>query len=599
MAKELKKRSEVAVENTWALEDLFASDSLWYEQLEKLKTQKEKLLTFKGKLGSSGKTLLEFYQLVEEELRILDDLLNYSSRKHDQDTKNSTYQAMDGAMMTAYVEVSEALSFETPELISISDEKMEEFFHEEKELELYRRHIESQRRMKEHVLSDAEERLLAAAGEMASTPGSINSTMNNADLVFPEITDETGEKVRITHGNFIPFMESKDRSVRKEAFEALYSVYEQFKNTSASILNAQVKQLQFFAKAKKYNTAIEAALDQTEVPVSVYHSLIEAVNKNLPYLHRYMEVRKKVLGVEELHMYDLYTPIVEDADSAVSYEEAKKTIIEALRPLGEDYIRILEEGFNNRWVDIYENEGKRSGAYSAGAKVHPYVLMNYADTLDSMFTLAHEMGHALHSYLSNHTQPTIYSDYVIFVAEVASTCNENLLMQYLLKNTTDQKKRAYLINHLLENYRTTLFRQTMFAEFELLINTKAEQGETLTADMLCALYRELNQKYYGKDVVVDEKIAVEWARIPHFYYNYYVFQYATGYSAAVALSNRILTEGEPAVKDYLQFLSGGRSQDPISLLKIAGIDMSTSKPVEDALHRLGGLLDEFESLVEA
>lgn len=599
MAKELKKRSEVAVENTWALEDLFASDSLWYEQLEKLKTQKEKLLTFKGKLGSSGKTLLEFYQLVEEELRILDDLLNYSSRKHDQDTKNSTYQAMDGAMMTAYVEVSEALSFETPELISISDEKIEEFFQTEKGLEVYRRHIESQRRMKEHVLSDAEERLLAAAGEMASTPGSINSTMNNADLVFPEITDETGEKVRITHGNFIPFMESKDRRVRKEAFEALYSVYEQFKNTSASILNAQVKQLQFFAKAKKYNTAIEAALDQTEVPVSVYHSLIEAVNKNLPYLHRYMEVRKKVLGVEELHMYDLYTPIVEDADSAVSYEEAKKTIIEALRPLGEDYIRILEEGFNNRWVDIYENEGKRSGAYSAGAKVHPYVLMNYADTLDSMFTLAHEMGHALHSYLSNHTQPTIYSDYVIFVAEVASTCNENLLMQYLLKNTTDQKKRAYLINHLLENYRTTLFRQTMFAEFELLINTKAEQGETLTADMLCALYRELNQKYYGKDVVVDEKIAVEWARIPHFYYNYYVFQYATGYSAAVALSNRILTEGEPAVKDYLQFLSGGRSQDPISLLKIAGIDMSTSKPVEDALHRLGGLLDEFESLVEA
>lgn len=599
MAKELKKRSEVAVENTWALEDLFASDSLWYEQLEKLKTQKEKLLTFKGKLGSSGKTLLEFYQLVEEALRILDDLLNYSSRKHDQDTKNSIYQAMDGAMMTAYVEVSEALSFETPELISISDEKMEEFFQAEKGLELYRRHIESQRRMKEHVLSDAEERLLAAAGEMASAPGSINSTMNNADLVFPEITDETGEKVRITHGNFIPFMESKDRRVRKDAFESLYSVYEQFKNTSASILNAQVKQLQFFAKAKKYNTAIEAALDQTEVPVSVYHSLIEAVNKNLPYLHRYMEVRKKVLGVEELHMYDLYTPIVEDADSKVSYEEAKKTIIEALRPLGEDYIRILEEGFNNRWVDIYENEGKRSGAYSAGARVHPYVLMNYADTLDSMFTLAHEMGHALHSYLSNHTQPTIYSDYVIFVAEVASTCNENLLMQYLLKNTTDQKKRAYLINHLLENYRTTLFRQTMFAEFELLINTKAEQGETLTADMLCALYRELNQKYYGKDVVVDEKIAVEWARIPHFYYNYYVFQYATGYSAAVALSNRILTEGEPAVKDYLQFLSGGRSQDPISLLKIAGIDMSTSKPVEDALHRLGGLLDEFESLVEA
>ncbi len=597
MAKELKKRSEVAIENTWAMEDLFASDELWYKNLEVLKEYKEKLLTFKGTLGSSAKTLLEFYQQVEELLRLLDDLLNYSSRKHDQDTKNSTYQAMDGAMMTAYVEVSEALSFETPEIISIPDDKLEEFYQEEKGLELYRRHIDSQRRMKEHVLSDAEERLLAAAGEMASTPGSINSTLNNADLVFPEITDEDGDKVRVTHGNFIPFMESKDRRVRKEAFDALYSVYEQFKNTSASILNSQVKQLQFFAKAKKYNTTIEAALDVTEVPVSVYHSLIEAVNKNLHYLHRYMEIRKKVLGLEELHMYDLYTPIIEEADSKVSFEEAKKTIIEALRPLGEDYIRILEEGFNSRWIDVYENEGKRSGAYSAGARVHPYVLMNYSDTLDSMFTLAHEMGHALHSYLSNHTQPTIYSEYVIFVAEVASTCNENLLMQYLLKNTTDKKKRAYLINHLLENYRTTLYRQTMFAEFELLINTKSEQGETLTADMLCEAYRGLNEKYYGKDVVIDDKIAIEWARIPHFYYNYYVFQYATGYSAAVALSNRILTEGEPAVKDYLQFLSGGRSADPISLLKIAGIDMSTSEPVEEALKKLGDLLDEFESLV--
>lgn len=597
MAKELKKRSEVAIENTWAMEDLFASDELWYKNLEVLKEYKEKLLTFKGTLGSSAKTLLEFYQQVEELLRLLDDLLNYSSRKHDQDTKNSTYQAMDGAMMTAYVEVSEALSFETPEIISIPDDKLEEFYQEEKGLELYRRHIDSQRRMKEHVLSDAEERLLAAAGEMASTPGSINSALNNADLVFPEITDEDGDKVRVTHGNFIPFMESKDRRVRKEAFDALYSVYEQFKNTSASILSSQVKQLQFFAKAKKYNTTIEAALDVTEVPVSVYHSLIEAVNKNLHYLHRYMEIRKKVLGLEELHMYDLYTPIIEEADSKVSFEEAKKTIIEALRPLGEDYIRILEEGFNSRWIDVYENEGKRSGAYSAGARVHPYVLMNYSDTLDSMFTLAHEMGHALHSYLSNHTQPTIYSEYVIFVAEVASTCNENLLMQYLLKNTTDKKKRAYLINHLLENYRTTLYRQTMFAEFELLINTKSEQGETLTADMLCEAYRGLNEKYYGKDVVIDDKIAIEWARIPHFYYNYYVFQYATGYSAAVALSNRILTEGEPAVKDYLQFLSGGRSADPISLLKIAGIDMSTSEPVEEALKKLGDLLDEFESLV--
>lgn len=597
MAKELKKRSEVEEQFTWNLKDLFITDEAFYEAYNAAKRFPKELQEFKGKLGSSANTLLDYYRLSDEVSLELDNLLNYAARKKDEDTKNSTYQSMYGSVMSLYVEISGAASFEGPEIIEIPEDTLQSFFKENEELRLYELDILRKRRKMEHTLSEKEEKILAEVGEVANSAADIFGVFNNADLVFPEITDKDGKKVRLTHGNYIPFMESSNREVRKEAFQALYSVYGQYKNTTAAILNAQVKQLQFFANARKYESSLHAALDETEVPVDVYYNLVDAVNDNMSYMHRYVKLRKKLMNLDELHMYDLYAPVVPNMDVEIPYEEAKDTIIKALEPLGKEYLEILKNGFNNRWVDIYENEGKRSGAYSAGAKVHPYVLMNYADTLDSEFTLAHEMGHALHSYLSNATQPTIYSDYKIFVAEVASTCNESLLMQYLLKNTTDKMQRAYLINHFLEKFRGTLFRQTMFAEFELLINRMVEQGVSLTADVLCDAYHDLNVKYFGEDIVVDHEIDVEWARIPHFYYNYYVYQYATGYSAAIALSNRILTEGEPAVKDYLKFLSSGSSYDPISLLKIAGVDMSTATPIKEALEVFGKLIDEMEELL--
>jgi len=392
--------------------------------------------------------------------------------------------------------------------------------------------------------------------------------------------------------------ESADRVLRKNAYESMYRTFGNFKNTAAGLLNAQNKQLKYFAEARKYPNAFEASLDRTNVPTSVYLNLIEAVHQNMDKMHRYVRLRKKLLGVEELHFYDVYTPLVEGVDKYIPINEAKQTVYDALAPLGEDYRKILKEGFENRWIDVYQNEGKRSGAYSAGAAVHPYVLLNYTGTLDSQFTLAHEMGHALHSYLSNKHQNPIDADYVIFVAEVASTCNEALLMEYLLGKTTDKKERAYLINHFLDQFKGTLYRQTMFAEFELNIGRMISEGRTLTADVLCAEYRRLNELYFGPDMVVDDEIAMEWARIPHFYYNYYVFQYATGYSAAIALSRKILSEGESAVKDYLGFLSGGCSKSPIDLLKGAGVDMTAPEPVNEALALFGRLLDEMEELTK-
>lgn len=597
MAKQLKKRSEVSRENTWATEDLFATDQAWQEEFARTKKYKARIEEFKGKLGQSAGDLLEFYLCYDEVSLMIENLFQYASRKKDEDTTNATYQAMYGSIMGLYIEFEGALAFEDPELIAIPDSILARFYEEKEGLRLYKRHIDVKRNMKEHILSEAEERILRAAADLGQAPSDIFGMLNNADLVFPEITDENGEKIRLTHGNFIPFMENANRQIRKEAFENFYSVYDQFKNTQAAILNAQMKQLAFNAKMRKYDTTLEAALSQNEVPTNVYHSLIEAVTNKVDYMHRYVELRKRILNLDELHMYDLYTPIITDMDEKIPFEKAKEIVLEALKPMGEDYLEVLKKGFDSRWIDVYENEGKRSGAYSAGAKVHPYVLLNYADTLDSMFTLAHEMGHAMHSYLSNKNQPAIYSDYKIFVAEVASTCNESLLMQHLLKTTTDPKKKAFLINHFLENFRGTLYRQTMFAEFELLINTKVAEGETLTSQVLNDIYHNLNVKYYGDSIVVDPQIDVEWARIPHFYYNYYVFQYATGYSAAIALSTKILKEGEAAVKEYKKFLSGGCSTDPISLLKIAGVDMSTPAPVEAALDLFDSLITELEQLI--
>ena len=410
--------------------------------------------------------------------------------------------------------------------------------------------------------------------------------------------DAKGNKHPLTQGTFVSLEESSDRVLRQSAYENLYGTLAAFKTTTAALLNAQNKQLKFFAEARKYDTAFEASLDATNVPTSVYKNLIETVHQNMDKMHRYVRLRKKLLGVDELHMYDVYTPIVADADQTIPYEQAKETVLEALQVLGEDYVDLLKEGFNNRWIDVYENVGKRSGAYSSGnSRPHPYVLLNHKDNLDCQFTLAHEMGHALHSYHSCKYQPVSTSDYVIFVAEVASTCNEVLLMRHLLKKTTDKKQRAYLINHFMDQFKGTVYRQTMFAEFELAMGKMAENGQALTADALCQKYHELNKLYFGPDMVSDDQIALEWARIPHFFYNYYVFQYATGFSAAVAIANRILKEGAPAVADYKKFLSGGCSTDPISLLKIAGVDMSSPEPVNSALALFGELVDEMEQLV--
>ena len=452
------------------------------------------------------------------------------------------------------------------------------------------------RRRRAHTLSAAEEKLLAAAGEMANAPQDVFGSFSNADLTFPEAVDSNGNKHPLSHGTFVRLEENPDRELRKSAYETLYHTIGNFKNTAASLLNAQNKKLKFYAEARKYPNAFEAALDGTNVPTSVYLNLIEAVHQNMDKMHRYVSLRKKLLGVEELHFYDVYMPLLADVDKKIPFADAKQTVYDALYPLGDDYRAVLKEGFENRWIDVYENEGKRSGAYSAGADIHPYVLLNYSGSLDSQFTLAHEMGHALHSYYSNKYQNPVDSDYVIFVAEVASTCNEALLMEYLLSKTTDKKERIYLINHFLDQFKGTLYRQTMFAEFELNIGRMVAEGKTLTAEVLCSEYKKLNELYFGPDMVVDDEIAMEWARIPHFYYNYYVFQYATGYSAAIALSRKILTEGEPAVKKYLNFLSGGCSKSPIDLLKAAGVDMTSPEPVNQALELFGKLLDEMEEL---
>lgn len=590
----IPKRSEVPEQFKWALEDIYATDENWAEDLQKLKAMPERIAAFKGRLSESGDTLYDFMQLSDEISVLCDSLGNYAQRRSDEDTANAKYQGFLGQLMNAYVAVNSAGSFETPEIISIEEDKLQKFYEDKPELKLYKRALDKLRRKKAHILSEAEEKILALTGEMGQSPENIYSMFSDADLRFPDAVDKDGKVHQVTHGSYIPLVQSEDRVLRKSAFESMYGTFDKFKNTCAATLSAQIKAVNFYAKARRYDSSLEAALDGTEVPVSVYKNLIEAVHDNMHYMYDYVALRKKLLGVDELHFYDLYTPVVPDADMKITFEEAKETVLKALAPMGEDYLAILKEGFENRWIDVYENEGKTSGAYSAGARVHPYVLLNHKDTLNCMFTLAHEMGHAIHSYLSNKNQPVVYSDYVIFVAEVASTCNEALLMQYLLKNTEDKKQRAYLINYFLEQFRTTLYRQTMFAEFELKINEMVAAGESLTAEGLNELYGELNKLYFGDGIVLDDEINLEWARIPHFYYDYYVYQYATGYSAAIALSQRILKYGEPAVKDYIGFLKGGCSTDPISLLKGAGVDMATTQPINEALAMFGELVKEME-----
>ena len=594
----IPRRAEVSAEFTWNLQDIFPSDEAWLAEYEALRKYPEKIAVFQGTLGRSAEDLLAFFRLQDELDVRLGKLMGYANCKSDEDTANSCYQDLRSKAMNVYVAIAGASAFATPEIMGIDEDALQLFYAAQPELLAYQRTLYQIRRRKAHILTPAEEKLLAAAGEMADAPDRIGSTLRDADMTYPDVIDSDGNSHPLTDGTFVPLLMSDDRILRKNAFTAFYSRIGEFKNTIAATLDGQFKQLRFFADSRHYDSTLEASLDRTEVPVSVYLQLIEAVHENLDKMYRYVALRKKLLGVEQVHMYDVYTPVVPSAAVEISYEQAKETVLEALSVLGEDYTDLLREGFRSRWIDVYENVGKRGGAYSSGnSRPHPYVLLNHKDDLDSQFTIAHEMGHALHSYYSTKNQPVNTSDYVIFVAEVASTCNEVLLMRHLLNKTTDKTQRAYLINHFLDQFKGTLYRQTMFAEFELEMGRMAERGEALTADALSEKYLALNKLYFGPDMVSDDEIALEWARIPHFFYNYYVFQYATGFSAAVAIANRILREGESAVADYKRFLSGGGSTDPISLLKIAGVDMSTTAPVNDALQLFGELIDEMEALL--
>ena len=593
----IPERSEIPEEFTWDLRDLFPDDESWAQEYRALTACTGQLAAFAGTLGERPGRLLDWLKLNDELAVRLEKLMGYASCRSDQNLADSSALDRRSKATACAVAAAGASAFATPEILAIDDETLAGFFAACPALETYRRPLERVRRMRAHILSAQEETLLAALGEVADGPDTIGSALRNADLRFDDAIDSTGVAHPLSAGTFGPLMESPDRALRKSAFDNCYRRYGELKNTVAATLDAQFKTLRFFASARHYASTLEASLDANEVPVCVYDNLIEAVHQNLDKMYRYVALRKRLLGVDELHMYDVYTPVVPDAAVKIPYADAKDIVLEALSVLGEDYVALLRRGFDGRWIDVYENRGKRSGAYSSGSsRPHPYVLLNHKDTLDSLFTIAHEMGHALHSYHSCANQPVCSSDYVIFVAEVASTCNEILLMRHLLGKTADKKQHAYLINHFLDQFKATVYRQTMFAEFEREMGRMAEAGEALTADALCEKYLALNKLYFGPDMVSDEGIALEWARIPHFFYNYYVYQYATGFSAAAALAERILSLGEPAVADYKRFLSGGSSADPIALLKLAGVDMSTPEPVNAALRLFGELVEELENL---
>ena len=596
---QLPERKDIAVEDTWRLEDIFATDQAWENEFKDIQDSLPKGEQYKGKLGESADVLWDALQFQDGITERLGRLYTYSHMRYDQDTGNTFYQGMDDRAKNLYSQASSVFSYIVPEILSIDEETINRFMEEKEELKLYEHVLKEINLQRPHVLSAEQEALLAQASEVLSASSNTFGMLNNADLRFPSIKDENGQEVELTHGRYTRFLESADRRVRKEAFEAMYKTYGQYKNTFASTLAGTVKKDNFYAKVRNYSSAREAALSANNIPESVYENLVGAIHDNLDLLHRYVRLRKKILGVEELHMYDLYTPLVQDVKMEIPYEDAKNYVLNGLAPLGEDYVSVLKEGFDNRWVDVHENRGKRSGAYSSGAYgTNPYILMNWQDNVNNLFTLAHEFGHSVHSYYTRKNQPYQYGDYSIFVAEVASTTNEALLNDYLLKEIDDEQKRIYLLNHYLEGFRGTVFRQTMFAEFEHLIHKMAQDGVALTAESLTQTYYDLNKKYFGDDIVIDEEIGLEWSRIPHFYYNYYVYQYATGFSAAAALSSQILEEGQPAVERYLGFLEAGSSDFPIEVLKKAGVDMTSPEPIKAACKVFEEKLTELEQLLD-
>ena len=595
---EVKDRQDIDVKDTWNLESIYANNELWEEDYAALEKDAAEFAKLKGAIEADVSKIPAVLDAYYGLHRRLSKLSVYARMRFDQDTTDSTYQTMSAKIGSLGVKIGAASAFVEPEILSYSKEQLEAAEKENERTAYYGRKIEEMLRGQEHTLDAEKEELLAAAGDMAEAPDDIFSVLMNADMKYPDIVLEDGTHLPLTNSTYISYMESPDRAVREGAFKTLYGQIASLKNTFAAIYRGNLKQAKFYAQSRKYSSARAMYLADSNVPESVYDNLLSAVHEALPMMYRYVAVRKKVLGVDKLHMYDVYTPIVAAQNQTYEFEQAKQMVLEALKPMGEDYLSHAREGLENRWIDIYPNKGKKGGAYSWGCyDSQPFILLNYTKNLDSVFTLIHEMGHSIHSYYSITAQDYAYSDYKIFVAEVASTCNECLLMHDLLEKTTDKEQRKYLLNHYLDSFKGTLFRQTMFAEFEKTAHDYCAQGKPLTAEALSQMYLELNQKYFGPDMEKDEEIAYEWMRIPHFYTPFYVYQYATGYSAAVALSAKILKEGKPAVDAYMSFLKGGESKDPIDLLKMAGVDMTTEKPVADALALFGELVAELEALV--
>ena len=590
------KRSEISDEYKWSVKDLYSSDELWNNDYVKaLKSTQEKS-SFEGCVMDSADTLADALSESEKDDYITERLYVYAFMRYYEDTSDGTYQQMSGKAQMLAVKMSEKYSFLVPEIMAADDDKVARFLDSDK-IKPYRHLLCDMLAKKEHTCSQKEEKLLAMASQMADSPSDIFSKFNNADVKFGKVHDEHGDEIELTSAGFSVFMESRDRNVRKEAFYALYRQYKSYINTLAASYYGNVKQAVFFANARNYESTLQMYLSGSFIPESVYTNLIDTVNNNLDKMHDYVSLRKKTLGVDELHFYDIYAPLTSDYTVKVSYENAKETVLDALKILGDDYVSQVKKGYESGWVDVYENDGKRSGAFSWGAYgTHPYIFLNYTETLNDIFTLIHETGHAMHTYYSNETQPYTYAGYKIFVAEVASTCNEVILIDYLLKHSRSDEEKKYLYGHYLEQFKGTLFRQTMFAEFEMITHRMAQDGEVLNAESLCGTYKKLNEKYFGKDMVIDEEIAYEWARIPHFYTPFYVYQYATGFSAAVAIATKIINGDKEVLHGYREFLKGGSSMHPIELLSLCKIDMSKPDVIQDALNVFGSLIEDFKKI---
>lgn len=590
----LKKRDEISQEYKWDIEKVYSGIEEWEKDFAKLKEIAPKLKEYKGKLNQA-KELLAFLKLDEEISRFADKLAVYAFLRADEDTTNTTHQALKNKIETYLAELMAIGSFFIPEILSYEEGTIEREIEELPELKMYEFVLKKILKRKPHTLSSEMEELMAAVSDCLNAPGNIFSMLSNADMTFPNIKDEEGNEVQLTEGNYSKYIKSKDVKVREAAFKALFGTYEKFKNTLASSLTSSIKNFSFVAKTRKYKSSIESSLQPNDIPVRVYENAIETINNNIESLHRYVRIKKKLLGLDEIHMHDLYVPVIDTPKTHIEFDEGVKIVKDALKPLGEEYLKIFDEGIDKKWIDVYENKGKRSGAYSWGCyDTMPYVLLNYNYELNDVSTLAHEMGHSIHSYYSRKEQPYVYADYTLFCAEVASTVNECLLINYLIDNEKDEKKKLYLINTQLEQIRTTVFRQIMFAEFEKITHEKIDKGEPLTSEDLCSIYHDLNVKYFGEDMIVDKEIDMEWSRIPHFYSDFYVYQYATGYSAANSFVKNILDQGESAVEKYKGFLKSGGCDYPINILKKAGVDMTVSKPIEDTINRFNELLDMLE-----